>query len=154
MSRKKNIGLYTPLSLLQITADYPQNGLPTIREAVSLAAKRTNCEADLYKQTVSMFVAEVLFHVLRHPMPDEPMFDYIAQAIQTLNETDEPQNFHLQFLIGLADKLGFKMPTEPAMPHTRTERQKVLKDLCHYFEEHVETWQTPRSLDVLIEVFN
>ena len=26
MSRKKNIGLYTPLSLLQITADYPQNG--------------------------------------------------------------------------------------------------------------------------------
>ena len=26
--------------------------------------------------------------------------------------------------------------------------------LCRYFEEHVETWQNPRSLDVLMEVFD
>ena len=92
--------------------------------------------------------------MLRHPMSDEPMFDYIAQSIQELDVTDEPQNFHLAFLIGLAAKLGFAMSEELPLPQTRTERQKQLRALCAYFEEHVETWKTPRSLDVLMEVFD
>ena len=87
-------------------------------------------------------------------MSDEPMFDYIAQSIQELDETGEPQNFHLSFLVGLAAKLGFAMSEEPNLPRTRAERQKQLRALCAYFEEHVETWKTPRSLDVLIEVFD
>lgn len=40
------------------------------------------------------------------------------------------------------------------LPTTRAERQKQLLALCRYFEEHVETWQNPRSLDVLMEVFD
>lgn len=163
LGRKHAIGMYAPLSLIQITASYPASGLPTLRETViqrsGLTAPRSYSEAvlqrsGLYKQTISLFISEVLYHVLRHPMPDEPMFEFLAQAIQELNATDEPQNFHIQFLIGLATMLGFGIEQEPPLPATRTERQKTLRTLCAYYEEHVETWQEPKSLDILMEVFD
>ena len=87
-------------------------------------------------------------------MQDEPMFDFLAQAIQELDRTDEPQNFHLLFMVQFAAKLGFAMEHEPTLPDCRKERQKQLRELCNYFEEHVETWQNPKSLDILMEVFD
>lgn len=163
LGRKNPIGMYMPLSLIQITADYPANGLPTLREAVlqrsGLTVQRSYSEAvlqrsGLYKQSIVLFLSEVLYHVLRHPMPDEPMFDFLVQAIQELDEAQEVQNFHLQFLIEFAAKLGFAMEKIPHLPLTRTDRQKQLQQLCAYFDEYVETWQTPKSLDVLMEVFD
>ena len=163
LGRKNAIGMYMPLSLLRITANYPHNGLPSLREAVlqrsGLTAQRSYSEtalqrSGLYKQTIRLFIAEVLHHVLRHPMPDETMFDFVAKAIEELDRTTEPQNFHIRFLIDFAAKLGFAMEKTPAIPTNRKERQDTLRALCSYFEEHVDTWQNPRSMDVLMEVFD
>ena len=112
---------------------------------------------------IALFISEVLYHVLRHPMPDEQMFDFIRSAVERLDATDAPQNFHLCFLAEFAALLGFAIdPTNPLsalqngtdIPFSRTERQEVLRKLCAYFAEHVETWQDPKSLDVLMEVFD
>lgn len=152
LGRKNTAGKYSPLSIVQLTADER-----SIRTA-QLSFVPMTTVTDPYKRTIALFISEVLYHVLRHPMPDEPMFDFIAQAIQALDEAEEPQNFHIDFLIGLAAKLGFTIPEDDALmavvPHTRTERQKKLRDLCAYFEEHVETWQDPKSLNILTEVFD
>jgi recombinational DNA repair protein (RecF pathway) len=148
IGRKNTSGRYNPLSILQLTTDER-----SIRTAQLTFVPRT-IDTDPYKRTIALFISEVLYHVLRHPMSDEPMYDFIAQSIQELDETDEPQNFHLSFLVGLAAKLGFAMSEELPLPQTRRERQKQLRALCAYFEEHVETWKTPRSLDVLMEVFD
>lgn len=153
LGRKHAIGLYTPLSLIRITASYPVSGMPTIKETTTNGTFSI-ADAPFAKQTVRLFISEVLYHVLRHPMPDEPMFAYLAQAVEELNTTDEPQNFHVQFLIGLATMLGFGMAQEPVLPRSRSERQQTLRKLCTYFEEHVETWEEPKSLDVLMEVFD
>ena len=164
LGRKHAIGMYTPLSLIQITADYSPSKLPAIKEAspLSIASPLNNNQSlltpNIYKQTIALFIAEVLYHVLRHPMVDEPMFDFLVESIKALNQTGQPQNFHLQFLVDFAAKLGFAMPESPtpltSNPLTRAERQRTLKALCDYFSEHVETWETPKSLDVLIEVFD
>ncbi len=161
LGRKNAIGIYTPLSVVQLTTDEH-----SVRTA-QLTFVPTTLTTDPYKRTIALFIAEVLSHVLRHPMPDEPMFDFIAQAIQELDRTDEPQNFHIAFLINFAAKLGFAIPEESQITirrkqigrnhqsqMTRRDRQAALRALCDYFAEHVETWQNPRSLDVLIEVFN
>ena len=152
LGRKNATGKYSPLSIVQLTADER-----SIRTA-QLSFVPMTTVTDPYKRTIALFISEVLYHVLRHPMPDEPMFDFIAQAIQALDEAEEPQNFHIDFLIGLAAKLGFAIPEDDVLiavvPHTRTERQKKLRDLCVYFEEHVETWQDPKSLNILMEVFD
>ncbi len=152
LGRKHAIGMYTPFTLLQITADMTPSKPPTLKEAVSLS---TNSQTiNPYKSAIALFLSEVLYHVLRHPMTDEPMFDFIAQAVKDLDRCEEPQNFHLQFLVRLAAKLGFAMENEPVLPQTRKERQQQLRALCTYFEEHVETWEAPRSLDILMEVFD
>ena len=152
LGRKHAIGLYTPLSVVRITSS-SANGRPhAVKEAVPLSTNvLTN---DPYKSAIALFISEVLYHVLRHPMPDEPMYAYLEQAVKALNESDAPENFHLAFLVGLADKLGFAMEEVPVLPKTRQERQKQIRALCAYFEEHVETWQAPKSLDVLMEVFD
>ena len=155
IGRKHPIGMYMPFSLVQITATNDPLKPPTVKEVTQLNHLTS-------KQSVRLFIAEVLYHVLRHPMPDEPMFDFLEHAIEMLGESDEPQNFHLAFLAGFAAQLGFGIPEddEPAhqallkTPLTRAERQAQLRAMCAYFQEHVETWQTPRSLDILMEVFD
>lgn len=151
LGRKKNAGLYSPLALLQLTIDRH-----SIRTA-QLSFVPTAITTDPYKRTVALFLGEVLYHVLRHPMPDEAMFDFLFNAIEALDKTDEPQNFHVHFLIAFAARLGFAMEeTHPLFttPTTRAERQEQLRGLCAYFAEHVETWESPRSLEILTEVFD
>ena len=152
LGRKNTAGKYVPLSILQLTTDEH-----SVRTA-QLTYVPTTLVSDPYKRTITLFLSEVLYHVLRHPMPDEPMYDFLAQAIQELDTSETPQNFHLQFLVDFAAKLGFALEEahDPMLtpPQTRKERQEALHALCAYFEEHVETWQAPRSLDVLMEVFD
>lgn len=154
LGRKNTSGKYSPLSILQLTTDEH-----SIRTA-QLSFVPATIISDPYKRTIALFISEILFHVLRHPMTDEPMFEFLSDTIQALDQTSEPQNFHLQFLMDFAAKLGFAIPEENPLtlssthPLTRKARQEALRALCDYFAEHVETWQTPRSLDVLMEVFD
>jgi len=148
LGRKNTAGKYSPLSIVQLTTDDK-----SIRTA-QLNYVPTTLTTDPYKRTIALFIAEVLHHVLRHPMADEPMYDFLAAAIEELDRSEEPQNFHLQFLISFAAKLGFAIENEPAVPQTRKQRQDTLNALCAYFATHVETWETPKSLDILTEVFD
>jgi len=155
IGKKNAAGKYSPLSIVQLTTDEK-----SIRTA-QLAFVPTTTVTDPYKRTIALFISEVLFHVLRHPMTDEPMYDFLVESIKTLDSLsiDERQgaelaSFHLQFLTDFAAKLGFAMEHTPEMPHSREARQKQLRALCSYFEEHVETWQNPKSLDILMEVFD
>ena len=148
VGKKNSAEKYTPLSIVQLTTDDR-----SVRTA-QLRFVPQAMNSDPYKRTIALFIGEVLYHVLRHPMTDERMYDFLEQAVQTLDQTDTPQNFHLQFLVSFAAQLGFEMEEELPLPHSRKERQESLQTLCQYFENHVETWQTPRSLDVLMEVFD
>ena len=161
LGRKNAAGTYAPLSIVQLTTDER-----SVRTAQLAYIPRT-LNSDPYKRTIVIFISEVLYHVLRHPMTDEPMYDFIAQSIQELDQTDAPQNFHLSFLVGFAEKLGFAIPGTSSrqtggvasaekghLPLTRKARQEALRTLCAYFAEHVETWQNPKSLDILMEVFD
>ena len=81
IGRKNAIGMYNPLSLIQITGDDVSalqergNKPPTLR-SVQLCHVANNTFADPYKRTIALFISEILYHTLRHPMPDEPMFDF------------------------------------------------------------------------------
>ena len=151
LGKKHAIGMYSPLSIVQVTADH----LNLRTAQLSYVAQRTT--TDPYKRTIALFLSEILYHVLRHPMEDEAMYDFIAGAIEELDKSDDTQNFHLSFLVGFAAKLGFAIPEESellVLPQSRSERQQQLRRLCDYFAEHVETWEEPKSLAILMEVFD
>ena len=157
LGRKHAIGLYTPFTLLSITADYPSGSKPpTLKEATPIHTNTSSLTNDYYRQAVALFLSEVLYLTLRYPVPDEPMFAFLAQAVRTIDDTP---NFHLQFLIGFAAHLGFaidetKQPQLVRLPQSRAERQEQLRLLCAYFSTHIDDWTEPRSLAVLMEVFD
>ncbi len=158
LGRKHAAGIYTPLSLIQLTADHDASGPLTVRSAQLAFTPRTIAN-DPYKRTIALFLSEVLYHTLRHPMPDEEMFDFIAEAVPLLDRDNNPGNFHLQFLISFAAKLGFAIDPEQhpelyTLPANRAQRQTQLRKMCAYFAEQVDTWTEPRSLEVLTEIFD
>lgn len=158
LGRKHAMGLYNPLSILQITADQLPNRIPSVRSA-QLVHVSNSTMVDARKQAIVLFISEVLYITLRHPMEDKALFDFIAESVKWLDSAEEPQNFHLQFLVGLAAQLGFAIddtsnPDLLILPRTRAERQTQLQHLCAYFAEHVDSWQTPKSLEILMEVFD
>ena len=84
LGKKNTAGRYSPLSLLQITTDER-----SIRTAQLAYVPRT-IDTDPYKRTIALFISEVLYHVLRHPMPDEPMYNFLTEAVQTLERNGLP----------------------------------------------------------------
>jgi hypothetical protein len=104
-------------------------------------------------------MAEVLISTLCHPMSDQPLFDWLCEVIQHLDQDDNITNLHIQFLIEYANFLGIgvddtEYPEWFTIPSSRTERQQRLRALCLYYSEHIEEFSTPKSLDVLMEVFD
>ena len=157
LGKKKSQALYAPLSLLEIEVSPSTKALPSVKEA-HLAFVPQHLPTDMRRQTVALFIAEVLYRTLRHPMADEALFDFIASTIRFLDTTEQPENIHIAFLIHLAAHLGFAIDEEMhpdllTLPQSRSARQKQLRALCDYFALHIDGWQTPLSLDVLTEVF-
>lgn len=158
IGKRNAVALYHPLNLLLITAthyDHKPNALKTAELRYTPQTTTTHP----YKQTIALFISEILYNTLLHPMADEQMFHFIEQSIIALDQTDEPQNFHLHFLIGFAEQLGFAIdpqssPQLLAVPQTRAQRQNQIRLLCQYLQLHIENWKTPRSLDILIEIFD
>ena len=67
LGKKNTAGKYSPLSIVQLTTDDK-----SVRTA-QLTFVPTTTDTDPYKRTIALFISEVLYHVLRHPMMDEPM---------------------------------------------------------------------------------
>lgn len=159
IGRKKSAAQYAPLSLVELTADMqPNRSFQTLRQT-RLTYIPTQLPTDLRRRTVALFLAEILYRTLRHPMEDPALFDYLSDMTQELDTTPNPENLHIRFLVGLAAQMGFGIDAEVhpellQIPSTRQERQRQVQALCNYFADQIEDWQVPRSLDVLMELFD
>ena len=157
LGKKKSSALYAPLSLVEMEVSGLGKAMGSVREA-HLAYVPQRIGTDMRRQTVALFIAEVLYRTLRHPMGDEGLFDLIAATVRLLDNTEQPENVHLAFLIRLAEQLGFAInedehPELVGQPNGRKGRQEQLRGLCQYFAQHIDGWQDPLSMDVLAEVF-
>ena len=154
-------GILRPLSIIEFTATL-RNNAPAQMGTVSSAAllyTPQRLSTNVQRQCVAMFIAEVLVSTLRHPMSDQPLFDWLCEIIQHLDQDDNITNLHIQFLLEYATFLGVGIddtehPEWFIAPTSRTQRQELLRSLCAYFEQHIEDFRPPKSLDVLMEVFD
>lgn len=160
-SKKKSAAVYAPLSIVEITADLrPDRPIPTLKEIHLLNhIQHPTSDFQLKRTTVSLFLAEFLFRTLRHPMADEPLYRFLENALNVLDETAALERFHTDFLVSYATQLGFAIdenehPELLRVPDSRADRQLLLRQLCDYYALHIEDFRSPLSLDVLIEVFD
>ena len=64
---------------------------------------------DVRKSTMALFMAEVLYRLVRESEPNRPLFDFVWGSAEALDAMDEGvPNFHLWFLANLSRLLGFR----------------------------------------------
>ena len=99
---------FQPLTLLNIECDVrPQLQLQQLRDA-SIFTPLPSLLTHPQKLSISLFLAEFLYHALRGEQQNEPLFDYVASSIQWLDSREQNfANFHLVFLMHLSRFLGF-----------------------------------------------
>ncbi len=140
---KIGITLLQPLHLLDMVVYHRENkSLQRIAEARQLPALQT-IPYDIEKSTVVMFLNEVLYKSLRQQSADEPLFNYLFNAISWLDSLEKtPPNFHLLFLLKLSRFLGFN----PALPK-QGQLFFDLKDgvFCSHLPAHPLVLQHPHA---------
>ena len=154
-------GILRPLFIVEFTSTKRQNAPQQngSLSSVSLVYAPKQLATDVQRQCVAMFIAEILLFTLRHPMSDQPLFDWLCSIIRHLDTDLDISNLHLQFLIEYASYLGIGIddaehPDWYVAPTSRGERQQRLRELCAYYAEHIEDFPSPKSLDILMEVFD
>lgn len=148
---KIGVSLLQPLHLLDMVVYHRENtSLQRISDARQMPPLQS-IPHDMIKRTVALFLNEVLYKSLRQQSADEPLFNYIFNAISWWDNLEQPQpNFHLFFLIKLSRYLGFS----PTLPKSR-QPFFDLKDgvFCHSLPNHSWVLQNPHTsyfVDLLI----
>jgi len=107
-ARMRN-AMLMPLSLVDIEA-----AVHSGRELSSLREVRRNYPlATLYsdpvKNAIALFISELLAHVIQEPEGNDPLFRYIEQSVQLLEQLPgQVANFHICFLYHLGAHLGIQ----------------------------------------------
>lgn len=178
VSAKSGMSFFLPLNILEVSVSKnPKSDLWYIKSPSSkypLYGLRTN----IHKNTITLFVAEVLFRTLRDGAVEDGLFDWCEKQIITLDSMPEGYgNFHLNFLLGLCGMLGFRPEPEDirpfsgpyqdvmetlinkdftsamAVPLSGAERNDIASCLIRYLEFHTESNINIKSLAVLREIY-
>jgi DNA repair protein RecO (recombination protein O) len=105
--RKKDKVLLSPFSLIEIGAVHKSSTDLHMGRSVNSYRSVQNIAINPVKSSIAMFLAEWLFHTVRIGEPDEAFFNWLIQAVERLDQSDYPVNFHLWFLLKLSDFMGF-----------------------------------------------
>jgi len=98
---------FQPLTQLEIVANHKNKGtLESIREAKIAYAYQT-VYADMAKNAMTLFLAEMLSHSIREEEPNHGLYEFLEVTLQWLDAHDEISNFHIHFLLRLTKYLGF-----------------------------------------------
>ena len=104
---KLKAAYFQPLTQLEIVAIHKnKESLESIRE-VKVAYPYRSLHADMAKNAVVLFLAEMLGNSIREEEPNRELFQFIEASLQWLDTHDQIANFHLFFLLNLTRYLGF-----------------------------------------------
>lgn len=98
---------FQPLMQLTIVANPHKKGsLHTLKD-VSVTHHSQTIYNDIKKESIALFLSEVLSQVIKEEIPDIDLFAYLEKSLLWLEHYDDITNFHLLFLMNLTKFLGF-----------------------------------------------
>jgi DNA repair protein RecO (recombination protein O) len=99
--------LFMPLSVVEMEVEHQnKRDLHRIRETKQ-CYPLNRLFADPVKNALALFIAEVLFRVIKDTEPDARLFDYLYRSIRLLESAEDGvANFHVVFLLHLLHYLG------------------------------------------------
>lgn len=117
IGKRAGMAMFLPLSIVE--ADITENPKSTLWSARNFSSRYglAGIRGNIYKNAMSMFMAEVLFRTLKEGSCEEGLYDWCCGQILTLDALESDfSNFHLLFLLGLASALGFRPRFEDLIP--------------------------------------
>ena len=110
VNKKKAIcrpALLQPLSIVELdVAHVPGKEIQHIKE-IRTTIPFVEIPFEPVKNSIALFLSEVLFRTLRQSEPDEELFSFLEKSIQLLDCCEQGvANFHLVFLLKLTRYLG------------------------------------------------
>jgi len=178
VGKRTTMSMFLPLSILDATViESPKSNLWKaygFSSPESLMGIRNN----LRKNTITMFMSEVLYRTVKDGESEEGFFEWCLSQIMLLNALEgNYANFHINFLLELSGALGFRATVEDIAPFAREnfpkikeflqsdfpsamlialtgeERNSICEEILSYLEYHTESRINVRSLGVLKELY-
>ncbi len=108
-SRKQNrSNLFQPLFILDFEVYHKDSREIQLVKEVSRAMPLNSLPYDITKSTQAIFIAEILYRVVREEEPNPMMAHFLINAVKYLDALEDPSaDFHIIFLFQLSRFLGF-----------------------------------------------
>ena len=178
VGKKSVMSLFLPLNVLEASVtESLKSSLYTMRNPVA-KHPLLGIRNSLYKNSMTMFMSEVLYRVIKDGTNEHGLFEWCEKNILLLDAiTDDFSNFHLRFLLELAMVLGFSPSSQDLLPFVGSHypvveqfmtksfvesmmiplsgqvRNEIAEEILRYIEFHSESAVNVNSLKVLRELF-
>ena len=108
-SRRNNrSNLFQPLFILDFEIYYKEKSSMHLVKEVARAVSINTIPYDITKSTQAIFMAEVLYRVLKEEEPNPVLAQFLISSISYLDALEDPMpDFHIIFLFHLSRYLGF-----------------------------------------------
>ncbi|MEO9570517.1 MAG: DNA repair protein RecO [Polaribacter sp.] len=101
------VAYFQPLTQLSIVAKHNNKGALNSIKEVQISNPYQTIYKDIVKQSVVMFLSEVLSFSIKEEEKNRALFEYLETGLVWLDLHDKIANFHLLFLLNLTRFLGF-----------------------------------------------
>ena len=101
------IAYFQPLMNLEIEFVFKNKGKMEYFKEIKVGQVYYDIYYDFYKNSIAIFIAEVLHSTITLQEKDVDFFDYLEAALMWLDTHDHPANFHLILLLELSKYFGF-----------------------------------------------
>lgn len=178
MGKKTSMARFLPLNIVEASVMPPKySKMYTVKDVVPKCALN-GIRGNVYKNSMTMFMSEVLFRVLKEGSAGEGLYEWCEKNILLLDAIDTDfSNFHIRFLLEFAVALGFSpeagdlvpfvgehyplverfmkesFAESMLMPMSGQVRNEIAEGILRYIEFHSETAVNVNSLKVLRELF-
>ncbi len=131
---KNRLSMFRPLTQLNMEVYHKEkNNIQRIKE-LQFGEIYQSIYFNTIKNTVSFFLSEILYHVLKEEEPNHELYEFLSNAFILFDLDDKIYvNFHIFFLVKLTKYIGF-------LPLTHKDGKNIYFDMKEgRFREH-----TPR----------
>lgn len=177
---KYHFSNFQALTLLNLEVDHKNTReIQRIRD-LKIDQPFHHIHSDIIKNTIALFVGEVLYRSLHDVEGNHTLFDYVKSAIQILDFCEESTvNFHLIFLVQftrfvgifpqnnleldmyqpkhidlkLHELINFSLNDLSKLCITNSERNALVTAMVDYYYYHLDGMGKISSLKVLREIF-
>ena len=124
---------FQPLTLLSLQFQHKNKGGLNFIKELRVLQPYQSIYTSIEKNTIALFLSEVLYKSLREEEANPLLFEYLENAFLWLDSHDNIANFHLLFLLKLTQFLGF-------YPNTQEEQGNYfnLEDGCFSLHKPLE----------------